>query len=327
MAKKSAFFQKVGTGKRARSGVAFPGTAPDPPSTQEYDTGAKGALGRRWSVSDGAYWQAKESCKTIPSGVYMCELNSNVGAVFSHIEFDIDSLIELPDTASNEVLAEIKEFWKLKSEFKARGFTHKNGILLWGPPGSGKSSLIQLLITAVIKDHDGIGIMIQHPGVAIQCLQMFRKIEPDRPVVALLEDFDALVERHGETEFLALLDGEARIGNIIFVAATNYPERLDARFVDRPSRFSVIKEIGMPTAAARRVYLQTKEPSLAGDELDQWVEASDGFSIDHLRELIVLCRCHRKPLEQALERLNAMRDDRPNSGKSDDGRHKALGFR
>lgn len=315
---KDGFFQKVGTAKRPR-----PPEVAQAPATEK--KGATAPHGRRWTVNDGAFWQARQTIGALPAGVYTCDMTDQ-GPTLRQLQFDIDTLIELPDSASADVLSEIQHFWRLKEEFKTRGFTHKTGVLLWGPPGSGKSSTIQLLIAAVIRDHDGIGVMVEHPGCAIECLQVVRKIEPDRPIVALLEDFDALIERHGETQFLAMLDGEARVGNIVHVAATNYPERLDVRFVDRPSRFSIIKEIGMPSPAARRLYLTTKEPSLAGDELENWVQASDSFSIDHLREMIVLCRCHRKPLEEALERLNAMREDRPNSGKSEDGRGKVLGF-
>lgn len=316
------FFEKVGTAKRSRPGALLQTDAPTPAVPKAPEN----MDGRRWTRSDQTYWQARESVDRLPSAVYTCN-HTDMGPTLQRLDFDIDDLLELPDCAGAEVLEEIRRFWDLKAEFRARGFTHKTGVLLWGPPGSGKSSTIQLLISAVVRDHKGIGVMVDHPGLAISCLQVIRKIEPRRPIVALLEDFDALVERHGETAFLAMLDGEARVGNIVHVAATNYPERLDARFVDRPSRFSLIKEIGMPSAAARQVYLTTKEPSLKGDELARWVEVSEGFSIDHLREMIVLCRCHRMPLELALARLNAMRQDRPASSKTDDGRGNVVGFR
>jgi len=110
------------------------------------------------------------------------------------------------------------------------------------------------------------------------------------------------------------------------VATTNYPERLDQRFVDRPSRFDTIREIGMPTAMARQVYLQTKEPSLGAFELAEWVEQSEGFSIAHLRELIILCRCYHKPLAEAIERLSLMRSESPSSSRANDGRKNVVGF-
>jgi Intein splicing domain len=99
---------------------------------------------------------------------------------------------------------------------------------------------------------------------------------------------------------------------------TNYPERLDKRFVDRPSRFDTIRWIGMPSAAARRVYLEAKEPSLSGEELEQWVGSTDGFSVAHLRELVILVKCFDRPLKMAISRLEAMRLRQPKSNDSPD---------
>lgn len=329
---KKTFFEQVGTKKRAPkvnltasdkswSGIGVP-EENKKKNSKDKDAGEKG---RRWSFNDGNYWQARDSCSAVPSGVYTCDITDQ-GPTVRKLEFDIDGLIRLPDSAGSEVIEEIEKFWTLEEEFEKRGLTWKTGVLLWGPPGSGKSSIIQLLITDVITKYDGIGVLIQHPVAAIGCLQMLRKIEPHRPIIALLEDFDSLVEKHGETEFLAMLDGEAKVSNIVYIGATNYPERLDLRFVDRPSRFSIVKEIGMPSPAARRLYLSSKESSLTEDELNEWVAASDGFSIDHLREMIVLCRCHKMSLDKVIDRLSALREDKPNSGKSTDGRKGKLGF-
>lgn len=281
-----------------------------------------------WQHSGGCYWSANELRKTLPAGMYRATERPNVGIVLKEMTVDTDELMELPDSPSQAVLEEVKRFWKLKAEFAARGFIHKRGVMLWGPPGSGKTATVNQLISLVVRQYQGIGFFVDHALTAQHCLRMVRSIEPDRPIVGLIEDLDALVaaDREAENAYLALLDGEAQVSNIVFVATTNYPERLDRRFTDRPSRFDLIKQIGMPSAASRRVYLRTKEPSLTDSELNTWVERTEGLSIAHLRELIILARCYGKSLDEALARLFSMRNELPNSERADDGIKRAVGF-
>lgn len=281
-----------------------------------------------WQHSSGQYWAANELCEILPAGMFRAVEKQGVGIVLKETAIDTDELMELPDSPSQAVLAEIKEFWGLKQAFAQRGFIHKRGVMLWGPPGSGKTATVNQLIALVVREYQGIGFFVDHAITASHCLQMVRSIEPERPIVALLEDFDALVgqDREAENSYLALLDGEAQVSNIVFVATTNYPERLDRRFTDRPSRFDLIRHIGMPSPGSRRIYLSKKEPSLGANELSEWVERTDGLSIAHLRELIILCRCYGKSLDEALSRLFSMRNELPNSGRADDGLKRAVGF-
>src|SRR6266704_1143269 len=231
---------------------------------------------RRWAVNDNVYWTAKRTLKKLPSGLFRCGMSPDIGPYLIKMKYDIDNLIVLPDSAGSSIIEEIRTFWKIEPEFKKRGFTHKRGVLLWGPPCSGKTSTIQLLIELIVKQHNGLGIYIDNPGAAIECLQMLRRSEPDRHIIGLLEDMDTLVQKHGESEYLSLLDGENQIGNIVYVRTTNYPERLDRRFVDRPSRFDTIKHIDFPGREERKAYLLAKEPSLAeDDEIRDWVKITD----------------------------------------------------
>src|SRR5581483_10359657 len=138
---------------------------------------------------------------------------------------------------------------------------------------------------------------------------VLRRIEPARPMISIMEDLDALVQRHGDHGFLALLDGETQISNVVHVATTNYPEYLDRRFVDRPSRFDTIMLVDMPAAEARRVYFKAKEPALDDVTLARWVKRSEGYSIAHLREVIVAARCFEQPEDEVFQRLDEMRSE------------------
>jgi hypothetical protein len=279
-----------------------------------------------WAIPGvDAYTESPATTARLPAGLYRF-VSTPQGLIINKVRCDTDKLIALPDTASEEVMTEIKRFWKLRPRFLERGLIHKRGVLMMGPPGSGKTATVQQLIQTIITEYDGIAVFLDHPTVAAQALQMIRRVEPDRPIIALMEDFDALLARFQENEFLSLLDGESQVSNIVFVATTNYPEKLDRRFIDRPSRFDLVIEVGMPSPAARAYYLQHKETSLTEDELDEWVDRTAGFSIAHLRELIVLTKVFDMSLDMAVTRLEAMRENRPSSENLDDGRRSSLGF-
>ena len=62
-----------------------------------------------------------------------------------------------------------------------------------------------------------------------------------------------MTEYYAESEYLSLLDGENQIGNVVYVATTNYPEKLDKRFTDRPSRFDVVQKISMPNEDGKKI--------------------------------------------------------------------------
>jgi len=309
----------VGKDRAARRGAALFKTAECAPPSDEEAAEPKKTEASCWAVTDDTYFGVGATVKRLTPGCYMPGM-SNHGPYLTRLPIKTDDLLVMPDDSSNFIIDDFVQFWSMKGKFTARGFLHKRGILMWGPPGSGKTSTIQLLIQRIVKDLKGIVLMVGHPGCCAENLKMIRKIEPNRPVICILEDLDSLVEHYNESAYLSLLDGEAQVDNIVFLATTNYPERLDPRFVDRPSRFDLIKWIDLPSDAARRFYLESKEPSLSKLELDEWVKATRGLTIPHLKEIIISVKCYGRTLDDTLAR---MRDMRKKKFRKGDG---ALGF-
>ena len=295
---------------RGNREVAVESTGADEPDMSHGGNIVTEDAERRWAANDQNFWACSATYDNLPAGLYKPRHSNQIGYYVEKQIVDTDDLLYLPDTASEAVLEEIEKFWTLKDQFSERGFIHKRGILLWGDPGSGKTATIQLMIQS-ITEKGGIAMFAQHPDVTTACLQMVRRIEPDRKLIVIMEDFESMIREYGDSEFLAMLDGESQVGDVVFVATTNYPEKLDKRFIDRPSRFDTIKKIGMPTAEARAFYLSEKEPTLKGKkgkkELDLWVKLSKGMSIAHLKEMIISNRCYGIDIEKVVKRLDFMK--------------------
>ena len=255
---------------------------------------------------------AGQTVPSLPPGTYRIQVTPQ-GAYFSPQRIVTDNLLRLPDAKSDEVIREIERFWTLKSRFTKFGFTHKRGFLLWGPPGSGKTSTVALVSKQLVEAGGVVVIGNCHPVLLSSMLSDFRQVEPQRPLVVLLEDLDTIISQHGEHETLALLDGESSVDNVVFVATTNYPEHLDGRVVNRPSRFDRVVKIGMPSPAARKLYIESR--GVPGD-VRRWVDLTEGFSLAHIKELIIGVCCFEGDLDAEADRLRGM-SKKPKSDAAD----------
>lgn len=188
-----------------------------------------------WAIYNGRMYAACETAvDVLPPGQYTIEFSQQIGLYFHKTDVNLDELIHLPDSVSEEVVEEIRAFWTKEEHFRKLGFLWKRGVLLWGPPGSGKTSTIQVISQEIINN-GGMSIYINDPEVAAKGLKTLRSVEPHRPIVVMLEDVDAIVEQHGESELLALMDGELQIDNVVFVACLAPHHRVltkDLRWVE-----------------------------------------------------------------------------------------------
>jgi hypothetical protein len=258
----------------------------------------KGA--RQWGISDGQYRPIGLTAAKIKAGVY--EFEYNMGLFLAPVEVVTDDLIELPDPTCAQVLAGIERFWAMESRYRKHGLLYKRSVGLQGPPGGGKTATLILLGRRLIA-LDGLVIMFN--SYAEKGLALLRKIKPQRRIVCIMEELDDILE-NDESEVLSLLDGETQVDGIVYVATTNHFDKLPATIINRPSRFDEWIEVGMPSPACRRVYLEKVAPKLTRNQRARWVRDTQGFSVAHLKELAAAVLCLDYPYEQVLERLRKM---------------------
>jgi SpoVK/Ycf46/Vps4 family AAA+-type ATPase len=281
----------------------------------------------QWEIGPNDEYRATGATQPkLPAGVYRV-LNTQRGIIFSRTFVLTDKLIDLKNSASSEIIEGIRTFWRSEDRFKKYGMLYKRGVLLWGPPGSGKTVTISLLINELISD-GGMVILCDNPNLCVHALAQVRRIEPDRRLIVVEEDIEELMQHHGEHNLLALLDGENQIANVVHVATTNYPEELGARIINRPSRFDEVKKIGMPNELARLAYFQATVPAYGGIDisLSEWVTDTEGMSIAHLRELVVSVLCLQRDYRSTIDRLKRMQI-RPKSHEDGFKRRSQIGVR
>lgn len=301
-------------GDASRSRRALMKAAQSYPSSIEDELCETRELGNlvQWTTSDNKRFVPASNTKPrlIP-GVYEIQHSNTVGLYFEKIPVKTEGLLRFPQTNSDRVVREIQNFWEKENIFREYKLTYKRGIILWGPPGSGKSCTIQLIMKDVVE-REGIVIKFTSPGLFLEGMRVFREIEKETPCVILMEDIDSILEMWDESQVLNILDGIDQVEKVVFLATTNYPERLGARILNRPSRFDKRFKIGHPNAESRMMYFK----HLIGDEkiaelninLKKWVKDTEKFSIAHLKELFVAVVILGDDYKDAIETLGSMKE-------------------
>lgn len=187
--------------------------------------------------------------------------------------------------------------------FQKLGIEPPKGVLLYGPPGCGKT----LLAKAVATEAEANFILINGPEIMnkyygeteARLREIFRKAEEDAPSIVFIDEIDAIAPKRSEVtgevekrvvaQLLALMDGLEARGQVIVIGATNRPNALDPA-LRRPGRFDREIEIGIPDKKGRREILQihTRGMPLAEDvNIDRLAEMTRGYTG---ADLAALCR-------------------------------------
>jgi hypothetical protein len=274
---------------------------------EDYDSGVE-----QWAITENTFRAIGKTTKELPPGYYTYDVDIHGTLFFIKIKVVTDDILILPDLILNNILDDFKKFWSSKEIYEKYEYVFKRAYLMYGPAGCGKTSLISLLSKELIK-LNGIVINIhsyQQFEYFNRAIKDIREIEKEKPLIIIIEDIDGYVngDKSLISRILNILDGSYQTDNVIIIATTNYPDRLEERITSRPSRFDVRVYLGVPSPDVRRFYIKSKlHPSdLKKISLNEWVKLTEGFTLDHLKELILLTFVLQNDFKESLEKVKDM---------------------
>jgi len=196
-----------------------------------------------------------------------------------------------------EALTKVREMIELPLKhpilFRRLGIDPPKGVLLHGPPGTGKTMIAKAVANetnAHFTSINGPEIISKYYGESEKQLrEIFDDAASNAPAVIFIDELDSIapkredvsgeVERRVVAQLLTLMDGMQGRDNVVVIGATNRPDAID-QALRRPGRFDRELEIGVPDKNGRReiVNIHTRGMPIADDFDMEWIlDNSYGF--------------------------------------------------
>jgi len=224
-----------------------------------------------------------------------------------------DSTLEVASVTLDDVgdMAEVKQvltesvLWPLTypDTFARLGVQPPRGVLLYGPPGCGKTYLVKAIAgtgKANVLSVKGAELLSKWVGESERAVrELFRRAREAAPTLVFLDEVDALAPTRGQATdggttdrvvaaLLTELDGVESLRNVVVIGATNRPDLIDPALL-RPGRLERLVYVPPPDADARTAILKASSKSVPLDEtvdLSALAAELDGFSAADCAALI-----------------------------------------
>lgn len=159
----------------------------------------------------------------------------------------------LPEDIKLELKDLVENFLESKDFYVEKKIPWKRGILLFGPPGNGKTSIIR----TIISEYNFKPVTFVPGANAESMREAFSYAEEQSPALLYIEDLDSLIENGLDiSTFLNLLDGISAKNGLLVIATANDVRKLKANIMKRPSRFDRKWKIPTPNQEMAYIYLK-----------------------------------------------------------------------
>jgi hypothetical protein len=252
-------------------------------------------------------YDASKTIANLPPGSYSYVppgmMNPPEFRVRSH---STDNLIEFKSGVARTIIEDVNKFLspEVRESFKRYGYIHRRGLLVHGKPGSGKSCVFQQIAKHLIET-GGVVLNDVRPDNISNAIALIRRGNKDQTIMIVLEEFEDLI-RNWEATLLQLMDGSNTVPNVLWLASTNYIDKIPDRFKVRPSRFARVIRLNAPGKEVRRQYAETflKPEDLKRTDLDKLVSSTKGLVLDQLKDVLISMVCFDLSMEDAVGRVS-----------------------